>query len=118
MLTLVTGLAVHASDAVPFSDKLGDLLYAALMTFGVWFLAPRISSVLLAAVAGAWCLGVELLQLTGLPDAAADAVPLSRLVLGSGFDPLDLVAYVVGVVLALTVRQVAMRSGPPDGPPS
>ena len=46
-------------------------------------------------------MAVELLQLTDVPRAAADRVPLARLVLGSGFDGWDLVAYAVGVLLAL-----------------
>ncbi len=109
VMVLVAGLAVHASDAVPFADKLGDLLYAGLATLGVWVLVPSIRSWQLAVVAGGWCLLVELLQLTGVPDAAADLTPLSRLVLGSGFDPLDLVAYAVGVALVVVVRSAARR---------
>lgn len=109
VVVLVSGLVVHASDAVPFGDKAGDLLYAALVALGVWFLVPWVRPWLLAAVAGGWCLAVELLQLTRLPDAAAEVTPLSRLVLGSGFDPLDLVAYAVGVALVVVLVVVARR---------
>ena len=109
VVVLVCGLAVHASDAVPFGDKAGDLLYAALVALGVWFLVPSVRPWLLAVVAGGWCLAVELLQLTGLPDAAAEVTPLSRLVLGSGFDPLDLVAYAVGVGLVVALAVVVRR---------
>lgn len=100
VVTLVAGLVVAGSD-LAVADKLGDLLYAALVTLGVWFLVPRAPLAVLAGVAGAWCLAVELLQLTDVPRAAADRVPLARLVLGSGFDGWDLVAYAVGVLLAL-----------------
>lgn len=100
VVTLVAGLVVAGSD-LAVADKLGDLLYAALVTLGVWFLVPRAPLAVVAGVAGAWCLAVELLQLTDVPRAAADRVPLARLVLGSGFDGWDLVAYAVGVLLAL-----------------
>ncbi len=103
LVTLVAGLAVHAGPSNAFSDKAGDVLYAALATLGVWWLAPPAPRRLLGAVAFAWCLCVELLQLTGIPRAAADVLPASRLVLGTGFDALDLPAYAVGVVLALAV---------------
>lgn len=47
---LVAGLAVAGSDLV-VADKPGDLLYAALATFGVWLLAPRAPAVVLGGVA-------------------------------------------------------------------
>ncbi|GAB4070639.1 hypothetical protein GCM10028777_36490 [Angustibacter speluncae] len=108
VVTLVAGLAVAASD-LPVADKPGDLLYAALVTLGVWFLAPRAPLAVLAGVAGTWCLAVELLQLTDVPRLAADRVPLARFVLGSGFDAWDLVAYAGGVLLALGVVAVTRR---------
>ncbi len=98
-----------AGSDLAVADKLGDLLYAALATFGVWLLAPRVPAVVLGGVAAAWCLAVELLQLTGLPAAAAEVTPLARLVLGSGFDAWDLPAYAVGVVAALVVVRLSRR---------
>lgn len=105
---LVAGLAVAGSDLV-VADKPGDLLYAALATFGVWLLAPHAPAVVLGGVAAVWCLAVELLQLTGLPAAAAGLTPLARLVLGSGFDAWDLPAYAVGVLVALGVVRLSRR---------
>lgn len=98
-----------AGSDLTVADKLGDLLYAALATFGVWLLAPRAPAVVLGGVAAAWCLAVELLQLTGLPAAAAEVTPLARLVLGRGFDAFDLPAYALGVLVALVVVVVTRR---------
>lgn len=87
---LVAGLAVAGSDLV-VADKLGDLLYAALATFGAWLLTPRARAVVLGGVAAVWCLAVELLQLTGLPAAW------------------DLPAYAVGLLVALGVVRLSRR---------
>jgi hypothetical protein len=109
VLTLVAGLTVAGSDLV-VADKLGDLLYAVLAAFGVWLLAPRARAVVvIGGAAGAWCLAVELLQLTEVPAAAAEVTPLARLVLGSGFDAWDLPAYAVGVLVALVVVRLSRR---------
>jgi hypothetical protein len=98
-----------AGSDLAVADKLGDLLYAALVTFGVWLLAPRAPGVVVGGVAAAFCLAVELLQLTGLPAAAAGVTPLARLVLGSGFDAWDLPAYALGVLVALVVVRISRR---------
>lgn len=108
-VTLVLGLAVHAAPGLPGADKAGDALYAAFVLLLLWLVRPRTRPAVLVVVAGTWCLAVELLQLTSVPANAAARVPLTRLVLGSGFDPLDLVAYAVGLALAATVVVVAER---------
>lgn len=113
-LVVAAGLAVRATPSLPAADKLGDVLYAALAVLGLRLLAPGARPRLLAALGLAWCWAVEVLQLTALPDAAAARFGPSRLVLGAGFDPLDLLAYAVGVGLAAGVvaacRAAARRS--------
>lgn len=115
MLILTAGLVVHASNAFPLADKLGDALYAALVVTLLWLLRTGAPWGALAAGALAWCWTVELGQLTPFPAAAARLWPPTRLVLGSGFDPLDLLAYAVGVGLAVTavtaVRGASDRRG-------
>lgn len=101
VLILTAGLVVHASNALPLADKLGDALYAALVVALLWLVRPAAPWGALAAAALAWCWAVELLQLTSFPGAAARLWSPTRLVLGSGFDPLDLLAYAVGVGLAV-----------------
>ncbi|MGO1746586.1 MAG: DUF2809 domain-containing protein, partial [Microbacterium gubbeenense] len=58
------------------------------------------------AIALAWCVGVELFQLTGLP--AQWGSPWT-LVFGSGFAWTDLVFYSVGVALAAGVDAARFR---------
>lgn len=92
------GLAVHRwAPESAASDVAGDALYAVLIFLLVVVVAPRLASAWVAVIAGAWCVAVELLQLTTLPTAAAAAFPPIALVLGTGFDPRDLVVYTVAV---------------------
>jgi hypothetical protein len=101
LVVLVLGLAVHITGP-PGSDKLGDALYAGLVVLLTLVLRPAAPARVLALLGVVWCWGVELLQLTSVPDAAAARFPPAGLVLGSGFDPVDLLAYVVGVLLTVT----------------
>ncbi|OUD88416.1 hypothetical protein BC477_10490 [Clavibacter michiganensis subsp. michiganensis] len=57
-----------------------------------------------------WCTGIELLQITGWPALWALHVPLCRLLIGTGFDPVDLAAYAAGVLLVLLVDRL-LRAG-------
>jgi hypothetical protein len=66
----------------------------------VAFLLPRSSAVAIGASALALCTLVELFQLTGLPALWAESFWPVRLLLGTGFDPLDLIAYAVGADVA------------------
>ena len=56
-----------------------------------------------AAIALAWCIAIELFQLTGLPDRWGAAFWPAMLVLGTVFAPEDLVMYGVGVLLMLAL---------------
>lgn len=118
-LTLAT---VGAGLAVRFvlrrgaaSDVAGDGLYAILIYLIVVFLAPRARPAVAAVVAGLLCVAIELFQLTGLPVAWAATFPPSALVLGTGFDPRDIVVYVAAVVIAALVDAASgarMRQAP------
>jgi hypothetical protein len=100
--TTAAGLAVHALlPGSPAADVAGDALYALLIVLGVIVLLPRVRSVAVGAVALGWCLAVELFQLTGLPSRWAEDLPVVALVLGSGFDPRDLIVYAIAVVVAV-----------------
>lgn len=91
-------------------DVVGGLLYAALVYVIVAIVTPRASTVRIALIALAVVLGVELLQLTGLPATIGDAFPPARLVLGSTFVASDLVVGAVGVALMATTD--AVLAGP------
>ena len=105
----MAGLAVDGLAAGQVTDKLGDVAYGVLIVFGVWLLRPDAPVRGLVAIGLTWCLAVELLQLTALPGAVTAEVPLARLVLGSGFDALDLVAYAAGCVSAWGVVSAVRR---------
>lgn len=107
--TVVVGLVVDATGTGPVADKLGDVLYALLVVAAAWVVRPDAPVRRLATVALAWCVGVELLQLTGLPRSLASQVPAARLVLGSGFDALDLPAYAAGCLAGAAVVAGARR---------
>ena len=61
--------------------------------------APEAGTV--AVVAFALCALVELAQLTGIPAAVVDAVPVARYALGTTFAAVDLLAYAVGAALGV-----------------
>jgi hypothetical protein len=111
-----TGLATHYLLTGWFADALADGLYTALIAVTIVLIAPRLRPWVAATAAFALSAAVELLQLTTLPAALAESVPLSRLILGTTFAPLDLVFYavaalIVGMLDAAALR--ARRSTPP-----
>lgn len=102
VLLVAAGLGVHrllAGSAMdsPVSDVAGDALYACAAYAALIAVLPRARRGALAAAALAWCVVVELLQLSGLPARWAAAVPVVRYLLGTGFDARDLVVYAVAV---------------------
>ncbi|GAA5229834.1 hypothetical protein GCM10025779_06470 [Arthrobacter cryoconiti] len=103
MGTVALGLAVHFLVPGDAAGLVADALYTVLVYLFVGFLAPRIPRVWVAAVALAFSAAVELSQLSGLPAQLAQSFPPSRLVLGTTFSALDLVAYAIGAVAALAV---------------
>jgi hypothetical protein len=59
-------------------------------------------------VAAIWCVGVELFQLTGLPERWGGAFPPVMLVLGTVFDARDLAVY-VGTIAVLVGADLLLR---------
>jgi hypothetical protein len=127
LMFLGAALAIRA--VVPLGSPLeqvsGTALYAAMIYAGVRVLLPRLSSTVTGTIALAWCWGAELFQLTGVPAALSAKSLAARLVLGSAFDPADMLWYPIGVVplvaAGLLVRQRAVRSaagGPEGGRPA
>jgi hypothetical protein len=93
-------------------DVVGDALWAAMMFWVVSSVLPMRSLRVRAGWAIAVCYAVEISQLYHAPFIdSIRATLLGHLVLGSGFDPRDLVAYaagvVVGVMVDLFLRRVA-----------
>ena len=113
LATIVVGLAVsRAGLALPHAlrDKLGDALWAMMIFWWISAAVPSRGSPLRAAVAGSICVVVELSQLYHAPMLdALRSTTLGHLVLGSGFDAIDLVAYATGVIAAVILERVARR---------
>ncbi len=107
---IAAGLTVHGlgpDGAV--TDITGDALYAVAAFAAGVLIAPRAATLPVAGLAAAWCVGVELLQLTAVPSALAAWFRPIALVLGTGFDARDLVVYVAAVVVAAVI-DAAVRS--------
>ena len=109
LATITVGLAVHRGGtafAPAFRDFAGDSLWAMMMAWWVGALVPAAPRFARSSIAYAMCVGVELSQLIHTPVLSAiRATALGHLVLGSGFDPRDLLAYLVGVSLAAVLER-------------
>ena len=82
-------------------DVVGDALWAAMIFWWVSFATPRSPRLIRAAIALLVCATVEVSQLSHAPILVSlRATRFGALVLGSGFDPRDLVSYALGVVAA------------------
>jgi uncharacterized protein DUF2809 len=111
-VTIAIGLVVHFRGATlgPVArDMLGDALWAMMVAWWAGALAPRARLAVRYTATYAVCAGMEVSQLyhTTALDAARSTV-MGQLVLGSGFDPRDLVAYGAGVVLAALLESTVV----------
>ena len=108
---IAAGLVVHGVlPDTAATDIAGDALYAVAAYLAVVLLVPRLPALAVGAIAAAWCIAVELFQLTGLPLEWAARFPPAVLVFGTVFDPRDLVVYVVTIaaVTALDAGTAAL----------
>lgn len=124
--TIGVGLGVHLGGwglSFVLRDVLGDALWAAMVFWWAGALAPRAGVGARALGAVVFSYSIELSQLWHTP--ALDALrrtTVGHLVLGSGFDVRDLVAYAGGVGAAALVdrgivrRLVRGRSGAGPSP--
>jgi hypothetical protein len=113
LATLALGLAVHwRGDALSnvARDVLGDALWAAMVVWWMAALAPAVTMRLRALMALAFCFAVEISQLYHAPWLdAIRGTAAGHLVLGSGFDPRDFIAYAAGVLAAVFADLVIVR---------
>jgi hypothetical protein len=112
--TIALGLMVHFAGGVlapVFRDILGDALWAMMIVWWMGVVAPRLPLRTRGLAAFAVCVAVELSQRSHTPllDALRRTVP-GHLVLGSGYDPRDVLAYAAGVVVAVTVARATTES--------
>jgi hypothetical protein len=106
-------LLVHlAASFLPpaVRDILGDALWAAMIVWWMGVAVPRLPLRTRGLLALAVCTAVELSQRyhTPLLDALRRTLP-GHLVLGSGYDPRDLLAYAAGVVVAVVLARVTVE---------
>lgn len=104
------GLVVHESVSGDIGDIGGDALYAALIYLLIVAVFPRCSRRIVAALALLLCFGIELLQLTSIPETVNQAFPPAALVLGHGFDQRDLLVYIAAVLIVLVIDATISRS--------
>jgi hypothetical protein len=111
--TIAVGLVVHWRGT-PFPatlrDVLGDALWAMMIGWWLGALAPSARPLSHAGVALAICWSVEFSQLYHARwlDGWRLTTP-GQLILGSGFDPRDLGAYALGVLVML-ILELLVRS--------
>lgn len=84
----------------------GDVAYAMMIAFMLWFVRPRAKPIAIGAIAIGICFAIETFQLTGIP---ARAPRLLRIALGDTFAWHDMACYVVGGVLAAVLVHVTRR---------
>ena len=107
VLVIAVGLASRRGY-VPFPAALqnypGDALWAWVVLLCVAWMRPAITRSQLVVWSLVIAFAIELLQLYQAPwIQAVRANKLAYLVLGNGFDPLDLLAYVVGIAIGAAV---------------
>jgi hypothetical protein len=107
---LVLGALLQLLERSLVVDVAGSVFYvgfAGMLLAAAW---PALSSTAIASIAFAFAVAVELLQLTGVPQALVAVFPAARLVFGSSFDPIDLVAYAGGAVLLFVAHSGLVRA--------
>jgi hypothetical protein len=114
IVTIGAGLIVHFDGRVlsfRVRDILGDALWAMMMVWWMGLALPRVRLSARGVAAFAICAAVELSQRYHTPflDAARLTIP-GQLILGSGYDPRDFLAYAAGGIVAVTLAQVAVES--------
>ncbi|WP_443042162.1 ribosomal maturation YjgA family protein [Streptomyces sp. B21-105] len=111
--TVGAGLGLRAVAAGDVAKYGGDALYTVLLLTLVVALAPRVTPLTAAGGALAVSWAVEFLQLSSVPADLSRRSAVARLVLGSTFNPPDLLWYAVGAVAGWSVHTAlrAARAG-------
>lgn len=116
LAVIAVGLAVHELGlGLPARarDVAGDALWAVMVFAWLGAIRPGSAVHARAGVALAISWAVEISQAYHTPQLdAVRQTTLGRLVLGSGFDPRDLVAYALGIAVAAALASIASRHAP------
>jgi hypothetical protein len=108
-VTVIAGLAIRAGFDGAIAKYAGDLFYTLLLYTLVIVVAPRTRPIWAAAFALGVSWLIEFAQLTGIPAELAARSTMARLVLGSTFNPPDLLCYVAGALLGWAIHTSAIR---------
>lgn len=106
---VAAGLALQMLRELPLADPAGTVLYAAAVYLAVCLVAPALLAATVAGIALAFCVAIELLQLTPVPGAFAAAFRPAALLLGTTFAWPDLLGYGVGVGLVWVIDRARER---------
>jgi hypothetical protein len=115
LITVVIGCGLGTrSPTLPFSRSAtgyaGDALWALAVFLGYGFLFPRRRTITIVVLAAGTSLLVELCQLYHAQWIdSIRGTTLGHLVLGSGFDPIDLICYGAGIVVGALVEAGLFR---------
>ncbi|MGF0116582.1 DUF2809 domain-containing protein [Promicromonospora sp. Marseille-Q5078] len=116
VVVLLAGLAGRMLLPPAVGGPVGDALYATLVVLLIALVRARTRPVVAAAVGLALCAAVEAAQLTGVPAAVVERVPVARFVLGTTFVPADLAWYAAGAAAGgMLLALVAPRTLRVDG---
>jgi hypothetical protein len=108
-VTVVAGLGVRHVTGGAFAKYAGDALYATAVYWCAVLVRPSLRMPVAAIVAVVICWAIELFQLTPVPAKLSAGSTLARLALGSTFGGWDMVAYPVGVIVAVAVHALLQR---------
>lgn len=106
---VAAGLALQFLRGLPGVDAAGTVLYAVAAVCLVAVLFPRLGPAAAAALGAGAALAVEFAQLTPLPGSIVERFAPARLVLGSAFDPVDVLFLVVGALAGLLLVRTIGR---------
>ncbi|MFD5142256.1 DUF2809 domain-containing protein [Streptomyces sp. NPDC058401] len=109
VVTVGAGLGLRAVATGSAAKYGGDALYTVLIFALIVLVLPRVTALRAAAGALAVSWVVEFLQLTGVPAELSRHSTLARLVLGSTFNPPDLLWYAVGAAAGWLAHTTAAR---------
>lgn len=103
---VIVGLVFHFFVPGDLANLVSDALYTVLVYLVLALILPLAKRHWLALAAFAVSAVIELSQLTGVPEQLAVSFPPSRLIFGTTFSALDLVAYAVGAAAVYLADRV------------
>lgn len=102
----ILGLVIHFFVPGNFASLVTDALYTMLLYLVLALILPNAQRAWLALAAFTVSAVIELAQLTGVPAQLAEGFPPSRLIFGTTFSALDLVAYAAGAALVYLADRI------------